>query len=54
MRYLIAAPIVLGMLALAVGALSGKVRARSCCSIADPRLDPRMRGAEPDQPASGD
>lgn len=51
MRYLVAAPIVAGMVALAVGALSGRVRARSCCAVAEPMRDLRMTGAATDQPA---
>ena len=30
---------------LAVGALTGRVQSRACCSVADPRLDLRMRAA---------
>jgi len=36
---------------LAVGALTGRVRSRSCCSVADPRDDLRMRAAFEDEPA---
>ena len=43
-RYLIAAPIVIGMVLLAVGAVRGRVRVRSCCA-ADASRDLRMRGA---------
>jgi len=49
-RYLLAAIVVLPVLALAVGALTGRVRARSCCSIADPAKDLRMRVDEPPVP----
>lgn len=52
LRFLIAAPIVLLGIRLAVGALRGQVRVRSCCN-ADPRRDLRMRGALPDQPPAG-
>lgn len=45
LRFLIAAPIVLLMVRLAVGAVRGQVRARSCCTVADPRHDLRMRSA---------
>jgi hypothetical protein len=30
---------------LGIGAVTGKVKATSCCSIADPRRDARMREA---------
>jgi len=33
------------MLVLAVGALTGRVRARSCCGAGDARRDLRMRSA---------
>lgn len=33
------------MVLLAVGALTGRVQSRACCSVADPRLDLRMRAA---------
>jgi hypothetical protein len=37
---------VLAFLVLAVyGGLTGRVKGRACCSIADPRQDARMRGA---------
>ncbi len=36
---------------LAVGALTGRVRARSCCAIADPERDLRMRSAFTDPQA---
>ena len=47
-RYLLAAPIVIGMVLLAVGAVRGRVRVRSCCAVADPARDLRMRGAGTD------
>ena len=39
---------------LVVGGLTGRVKLRSCCGIADPRNDARMRGAFEDEitPAS--
>lgn len=43
LRYLIAAPLILLMVLLAAGALTGRVRARSCCAPADPAADRRMR-----------
>jgi hypothetical protein len=42
-RYLVATPVVIFLVLLAVGALTGRVRARSCCSPADPAADLRMR-----------
>lgn len=33
------------VLMLAVGAVTGRVQSRSCCSPADPRRDLRMRAA---------
>jgi hypothetical protein len=47
MTYVIGGLVLAATLALAVGALTGRVRARSCCAVADPRRDLRMRGAEP-------
>ena len=47
-RYLVATPVVIFMVLLAVGALTGRVRARTCCSPADPAADLRMRPLEPD------
>jgi hypothetical protein len=35
---------------LAAGAVTGRVRVRSCCGIADPRRDLRMRSAFTDEP----
>jgi hypothetical protein len=37
--------VVVAMLILLAGALSGRVRVRSCCAVSDPRCDLRMRGA---------
>ena len=45
MLYVLAAVAVLALLALAVGGLTGRLQAASCCSLADPRRDARMRGA---------
>lgn len=46
-RYLLAAPIVLGVALLVVGTVRGRVRIRSCCA-ADASLDLRMRGTGTD------
>jgi len=43
MRYLLAAPVVLFIAVMAVGAITGRVKARSCCAIPaerDLRLHP--------------
>ena len=45
MAYLIGGLLALLVLALAVAAAAGKVRAASCCSVGDPRNDARMRAA---------
>lgn len=45
MDILIGSVVCLFLLMLVVGAVSGRVRVQGCCSIADPRLDLRMRGA---------
>jgi len=47
MQYVIGAVFALLVAALAVGAMAGRVQARSCCSPADPDLDGRMRAATP-------
>jgi len=43
MQYVIGSLVALATLGLAVGAVTGKVRARSCCAPADPSRDRRMR-----------
>jgi hypothetical protein len=48
-RFLVATPILVFPVLLAVGALTGRVRARSCCAPADPAADLRMRTAESDR-----
>lgn len=42
-RYLIGLPVLAFAVALAIGAVTGRLRAKSCCSVADPNLDVRMR-----------
>jgi hypothetical protein len=42
-RYVVAAPIVLFLVLLLVGAVTGRVRVRTCCAVADPARDARMR-----------
>lgn len=43
MRWLIGLPILVATVALAVGAISGRVKVRSCCAPADPAHDLRIR-----------
>ena len=51
MEIVVATLIALPLLALVVGALSGRVRLTSCCATSDPSRDLRMRAAfESDQP----
>lgn len=46
--YLIGALVIAFLVFLVVGALTGRVRAQSCCSLtSDPATDLRMRGSEP-------
>lgn len=47
--YLVAAALVAFLLALVAGALTGRVRVRSCCAGADPAKDLRMRAAFTDE-----
>ena len=47
MRWLVGLPFLLATVALAVGAISGRVRARSCCTPADPAHDLRIRDSLP-------
>lgn len=43
MQYIIGSVLALATLALAVGAITGRVKVRSCCAPADPARDLRMR-----------
>lgn len=54
MRFILGGLVILFMVALAVGALTGRVRARNCCSMSADPADLRLRGArEPhDEPAT--
>lgn len=45
MAYIVATPVLLFLVALAIGALTGRVRTTSCCSNANPAKDLRMRPA---------
>jgi len=47
-------PAVVFLVLLVYGGLTGRVRLTSCCAVADPRRDLRMRGAfEDDQLSYG-
>ena len=46
-RYLVATPLVIFIVLLVVGALTGRVQVRNCCSIADPSKDLRMTAGGP-------
>ena len=48
MIYLLGGIVVAFALLMAWGAITGRVKVRSCCAV-DPRRDLRMRGAFPDQ-----
>ena len=45
MQYLLGSVIVLFLVLLVAGAIRGSISVRSCCTIADPRRDARMRDA---------
>jgi hypothetical protein len=44
-QYLIGGLVIAFLVVLVVGAVTGRIKSRSCCSVADPRQDLRMRGA---------
>ena len=50
MHYVVGGIFGLFVIALAVGAVTGRVRASSCCAPGDPALDARMRAADQQQP----
>lgn len=43
--WLLAIPVVAFVVSLVVGALTGRAKVVSCCSVADPRCDLRMQAA---------
>ena len=47
MVYLLGGIVVLYIIAMTVGALTGRVRIRPCCGVSDPWRDPRLRAAAP-------
>lgn len=51
MAYVVGIPVLVFLVALVYGGLTGRVRMTSCCSIADPRRDLRMRAAFEDDDA---
>jgi hypothetical protein len=53
MAYVFGVPVLLFLLTLAYGGLTGRVRLTSCCAVADPRRDLRMRAAFEDEPSGG-
>jgi hypothetical protein len=54
MAYVFGVPVLLFLLTFAYGGLTGRVRLTSCCAVADPRRDLRMRAAFEDEPACPD
>lgn len=44
-RYVVGIPFLVLVVALALGALTGRVRTQGCCAVADPARDLRMRDA---------
>ena len=52
MVYVLGSLAALFLVLVVVGAVTGRVEGRSCCTVADPRRDARMRAAfEDDSPA---
>ncbi len=45
MAWLFTIPVVAFVVFLVVGAITGRVKVQSCCAVADPRCDARMREA---------
>jgi hypothetical protein len=43
MAWVFAVPIVVFVFFLVVGSITGQVKMKSCCGIADPRCDARLR-----------
>lgn len=43
MQYVVGSALGLATLALAIGAITGRVKVQSCCTPADPSRDRRMR-----------
>jgi hypothetical protein len=49
MAWVFAVPVVVFVVFLVVGSITGNVKMKSCCRIADPRCDARMRDAFSDE-----
>lgn len=49
LQYLVGGVVIVFLVLLILGAVTGRVKSRSCCSVADPRQDLRMRGAFDDE-----
>ena len=45
MQYVFGVPVLLFLVAIVYGGLTGRVRMTSCCAVADPARDLRMRAA---------
>ncbi len=45
MAYVLGIPVLVFLVVLVYGGITGRVRLSSCCAVADPRRDLRMRGA---------
>jgi len=52
MAWLLSVPIAAFVVFIVVGAITGHVQVRSCCGVADPRCDARMRDAFRDADAT--
>ncbi len=52
LQYLIGGVVVVFLVLLVVGGLTGRVKLRNCCSIANPDHDLRMRSTGPDSNAN--
>jgi hypothetical protein len=53
MAYVFGVPVLLFLVALAYGGLTRRVRLSSCCGVADPARDLRMRAAFEDDGTPG-
>ncbi len=48
MAYVFGVPALIFLVVVVVGGLTGRIRLTSCCTVADPRRDLRMRAAYED------
>lgn len=53
MQYVLGSIVAMAMMALAIGAITGRVKVRSCCAPADPAQDLRMQMDVPDRDIEG-